>query len=140
MIAEVGVAVLVVLFLEINAATLLLLIGIYLLHEVSVFSDLSTAHHAREVPPLEQLVHGIMEGVPLAGLAVLCIAEWDQLAGLVGAVEGVPDWSLRWRESSFGLTTVVTVLSLGFVFVVAPFAEELVRCLRAARRTRPIPG
>lgn len=136
MIAEMGVAVLVFLFLEINAATLLLLIALYALHEVTVFSDLTTAHHARELPPLEQLVHGIMEAVPMAALTVLCIANWQQLVGLVGAPETTLDLSLRWRDPPFALTTVATILSLSVVFVVAPFAEELLRCLRESTRRR----
>jgi hypothetical protein len=136
MIAEMGVAVLVVLFLEINALTLLLLIGLYAIHEATVFSDLISAHHAREVPPLEQLGHGVMEAVPMAGLTALCIANWEQLAGLIGTAEGVVDFSLRWREAPFSLTTVVAVLTLSLIFVVAPFAEEVLRCLRAATRRR----
>ena len=139
MIAEMGMAVLVFLMLEINAATLLLLIGLYAMHEVLVYWDLAAAHHAREVPPLEQLGHGIMEAVPMAGLAVLCVANWDQLAGLVGTVGSTADLSLRWRELPFALATIATVLSLSFVFVVAPFAEEMVRCLRAVRWASPTP-
>jgi hypothetical protein len=136
MIAEMGVAVLVVLFLEINAATLLALIAVYALHEVTVLADLNSAHHAREVPPLEQLVHGIMEAVPMAALTVLCIANWEQLGGLIGMADSASDLSLRWRDPSFALTTIATILSLSLVFVVAPFAEEALRCLRESARRR----
>ena len=57
MFAEVGVPMLAVLFLQVNALTIVVMIAAFFAHEATALWDVSYAITAREVTPLEQHVH-----------------------------------------------------------------------------------
>ena len=63
--AEMAVAVLAALFLEINALVLLIMLVCFVLHEATALWDLSYASTRREVTPIEQHVHSFLEMMPL---------------------------------------------------------------------------
>ena len=67
--AQLALAVLAAWWLEINAASLALLMGFFVLHEATVWLELRWVVTKREVTPLEQMVHSFMEILPLAGIA-----------------------------------------------------------------------
>jgi len=62
--AEMGVAILAAMFLEINALVILIMIACFLLHEATALWDLSYASATREVGPIEQHVHSFLESYP----------------------------------------------------------------------------
>ena len=80
MFLQMGVATLAVMFLQINAAVLLLAGVLFLMHEVTVWLELRFVVGKREVSPIEQMVHSFMEILPLAGLFLLATLFVDRAA------------------------------------------------------------
>src|SRR4051812_33597407 len=61
MFAEIGAAMVAVALLEINAAVLVLVFTVFLLHELTVYWDLHYSTLLRDVGPFEQMVHSFLE-------------------------------------------------------------------------------
>src|SRR4051812_46169671 len=61
MLAEMGIAVVSVVLLEVNAGVLALCISAFAAHELTVLADLRWALPSRSVQPLEQMVHSVQE-------------------------------------------------------------------------------
>lgn len=128
----VGVPLLAALFLQVNAAILLLMLIGLVLHQTVAFCDVYYANAARRVSPAEQHVHGVLESSPAIATAVLIILHWQEFRGLLGRVpasfalelkyEPLPSWYLA---AILGGTAIAGVL---------PYGEEMVRCLRARAR------
>ncbi|HET6829426.1 MAG TPA: diguanylate cyclase [Ramlibacter sp.] len=131
---QMGLGVLAGLVLDTTAAVLVLLACIVLLHEVTVYLELRYTVARREVRPIEQVVHSLMEMLPLVALALLAALHWDQLRH--------PEWALRVRQ----LPLPAAGLALGglavAVFNALPLVEETLRCARwrSPSRTRPRPA
>ena len=66
MFAEVGLGIAAVVLLEINAAVLLLVLAVFVVHELTVYWDLHYSTLLRDVGPFEQMVHSFLEIMPLA--------------------------------------------------------------------------
>jgi hypothetical protein len=128
---EMGLAILAVALLEVNAAILLLVFAAFLAHELTTWLELHYTVPLRQVGPGEQMVHSFLEVVPLLVLALLVVAHWDQARSLLD--ESMPDFQLRWKEQPWpasyllGGAVVVTVCNL------VPLAEESWRCWRSRR-------
>ena len=82
--AEMGVAILAAMFLEINALVILIMIACFFLHEATALWDLSYASATREVGPIEQHVHSFLEMLPLMGLLMIIVLYWPQFLSLLG--------------------------------------------------------
>jgi hypothetical protein len=140
MMAEGGVPLLLGLFCEPNAGVLATAATALGAHEATAVWDVSYAESRRRVTPAEQHIHSLLEVVPLMATASLAALHWDQALALVG--RGPARASFRLRPKTRPLSTrtkagvIATVVLLGAV----PYAEELVRCLRADRslRSRPV--
>jgi hypothetical protein len=72
--AEMGVAILAAMFLEINALAILIMIACFLPHEATALWDLSYATATREVGPIEQHVHSFLEMLPLMGVLMIIVS------------------------------------------------------------------
>lgn len=131
-LSEMGLAVLAVLFLEVNAAVLLLVVVSLLLHEGSALWDVAYAVRRREVGVLEQHVHSFLEVLPLTGTVMLAALHWEQAAALFGI--GDADFSLRAKAEPLSSLYLGTVLTAAALFAVLPYGEELLRCLRHRRQ------
>ena len=129
LLAQVGIALLTVALLEIDAAVLLLVLAAFLMHEASTFIELRYVVPLREVRPLEQMVHSFMEILPLVVLALLAVLRWDQVAALAGA--GAPDFSLRAKGEPWPAAYLASLALAVLLLNVLPLAEEGVRCWRA---------
>jgi hypothetical protein len=134
LIAEGGLALLAVAFLEVNAGVLLLVFAAFLAHEASTYLELRYTVPLRAVGPLEQMVHSFMEILPLVILALLATMGWDQVLALLD--EGPPDFSLRGKADPWPDLYLVAMGVAVLVFNVLPLAEETLRCLRS-RPLRP---
>jgi hypothetical protein len=131
---QVGIPMLAVLFLEINAAVLLIMLVGLLLHQATAIWDVRYANGTRRVAPVEQHVHGVLEMTPAIATAIVAILHWPQFLSLFGIGEArfvlelkqppLPAWYL-W-------SIMLSVLSFG----VLPYGEELLRTLRARGLTR----
>jgi hypothetical protein len=129
--AEMGVAVLAALFLEINALVLLIMFVCFLLHEATALWDVSYAVETREVTPIEQHIHSFLEMMPLMGLALIAILNWPQFLALFGLGAEEARFDIVLRQGPPSWIYVVIMLGLVLVFEVLPYLEELVRGLRA---------
>jgi hypothetical protein len=132
--AEMALPILAALFLEINTGIILLMILCLILHQATAMWDVSYASTLREVKPIEQHVHSVLEMMPLTGLLMVIALYWQAFIALFGLA-----------PASFGLTLkpeplpwlyVATVLGLTLLFEVLPFLEELIRGLRTAGAQR----
>ena len=131
---EVGVPLLAALFLEIDAAVLLVMLAGLVLHQATAVWDVRYANATRRVSPVEQHVHGVLEMAPALATAIVAILHWPQFLSLLGIGDArfafelkhapLPGWYLS--------AVMVGVILCGAL----PYGEELVRTLRAGRITR----
>jgi hypothetical protein len=130
----VGVPLLAALFLEINAAVLLIMLTGLVLHQATAVWDVRYANATRGVPPIEQHVHGILEMTPAIATAVVAILHWPQFLALFGA--GEARFTLELKHTPLPGWYLGSVM-LGVLFCgVLPYAEELLRTLHAAATSR----
>jgi hypothetical protein len=137
--AEMGVPVLAALFLQINAAVILIMIVALVLHELTAIWDVSYATATRTVTPTEQHVHSVLEMLPFTGLLMVIAIYWDQFISLFGFAPA--DFQLRLKTAGLNPWYIGSMLALTLLFEVLPYLEELVRGLRcqppgAGRRIR----
>ena len=128
LLAEGGVALLVTALLEITAGALLLVLASFLLHELTTWAELRYTVPRREVRPIEQMIHSVMEQLPLLLLALLAVTGWGEVEALVGA--GTPDFGLRLKAQPWPPAYLAGMAAAVLLLNVLPIAEETVRCLR----------
>jgi hypothetical protein len=129
--AEMAVAVLAALFLEITSAVIVLMIVCLILHEVTAIWDVRYAEATREVTPTEQHIHSFLEMLPLMGLLLVVALHWAAFTGLFGI--GTADFSLRWKQAQLPVAYIAIMLALTALFEVLPYLEEFARTLRHRR-------
>jgi hypothetical protein len=138
---EMAVPILAVMFLEVNALIILLMIVSFLLHEATALWDVTYASRTRTITPIEQHIHSFLEMLPLMGLLMVVVLHWTQFTSLFGLAPA--SFAVRLKEQPLPLAYLVTVLTCVLLFEILPYVEELVRGLRAARRTQAsgrVPG
>lgn len=135
MLAEIGVGLMAVLWLEINAGVLALALAACVAHELTTWCDLAYAERRRRIPPFEQWVHSLQLTLPWAGWAALMLIHHQQGAALLG-LGAAPDWALRLKAQPLPAGFVVAVLAAGALFNALPLVEEAVRGARAAAKRR----
>lgn len=139
MFGQMGLGILAVALLEINAAVLLLVAVLFALHELTVYADLRYSVPRREVGPFEQMVHSFMEILPLAGLGLLAALAWPQALALVGLGPEPADFAWRWKERPLPPAALLTGALLAAVFNAGPLLQETRACLRARTPANPGP-
>ena len=132
--AEIGIPMLAFLFLDVTAATLLLMLAGVLAHTASSWRDIRYAAATRRIPPFEQYVHSFLNVLPWIALALVAILHWPVLANF--ADPRAVDWGLRWRAPPFPGRATGAVLAASLLLAVLPGAWEFVRASRAAREAR----
>ena len=149
MTAQVGIGMVVVALAEINAAVLLFVLVVFLLHELTVYWDLHYTVPLRQVGPFEQMVHSFLELLPLLSLALLAAVQWEQALSLFGIGDAAADFSLRLKSHPLPPADLAVGLLAAVLFCVVPLLEETWRCWKARRpqpaadpsaRIRPSPG
>jgi len=126
--AEMGLPVLAALFLEITSAVILLMIVALILHQATAMWDVHYANQLREVMPIEQHVHSVLEMIPFAGFLMVIALHWNAFTALFGV--GSADFSLTLKSEPLPVAYIATMLGLTLLFEVLPYFEELVRGLR----------
>ena len=86
--ALVGIPLLAALFLEINAAILLIMLVGLVLHQAAAVWDVRYANATRRVTPAEQHIHGVLEMAPAVATAVVAILNWPDFLSLFGIGRG----------------------------------------------------
>ena len=127
---EVGAPLVAVLFLEINAAVLLVMLIGLVLHQATAVWDVRYANATRTVAPVEQHVHGVLEMAPAIATAVVAILHWPQVLSLFGS--GEARFALELKHSPLPAWYLGAVLAGVVLCGVLPYGEELLRTLRAS--------
>lgn len=133
--AQMGLAALMALLLEVNTGVLALLALLFLAHEATTWFELRFVQPLRHISPTEQMVHSFMEIIPLGGIALLAGLHAEALTAALSG-PGAADWRLRPKAEPLAAGYVLSVLAGVFVLNVLPLLEEFLRCWRwrAARR------
>jgi hypothetical protein len=133
MFAELGVPLLAVLLLEVNALVFALAIAALMAHEFTALWDVCYAVQHRVVSPFEQHVHSFLELLPLTAIVLLCVLHPGQALALFGLGDEAPRFALAWKEPPLSRGYVTGVLAAAVLLGALPFIEELLRGLRAQR-------
>jgi hypothetical protein len=128
--AEMALAILAALFLEINTGVILLMVVCLILHQATAMWDVSYAAQSREVKPTEQHVHSVLEMMPLTGLLMVIALHWQAFIALFGFAPA--SFGLALKPQPLPWLYVATMMGLTLLFEVLPYLEELVRGLRYA--------
>jgi hypothetical protein len=129
----VGVPVMLVLFLDVNAGLLALCLICILLHHAVAFLDVDYATHTRNVTPFEQMVHSFLEITPIAAFLLLGVLYWPQLLALFSMETEAARFAPVLKPQPLPPAYVLGVLGATIVFNLAPYLEELFRTLRAKK-------
>lgn len=98
--------------------------------------DVDYASRRRYVSPFEQHVHSFMEVLPLMALSFITVMYWNQFAALFGFGPETARFELHPKTNPISSVYLVALLLCLACFSMLPYAEELWRCLRSARRER----
>ena len=126
MFGEVAAGVAIGLWLEINALALLLLFGLFLLHQLTSFWDTHYSGPRRHIGALEQQAHSFLELVPLMAIIAAALLHGELLARLLALAPVTEDFHWRWREPAIPGAYQLAV-GAGLVLALALILEELRR-------------
>jgi hypothetical protein len=133
--SQMALPILAALFFEITSGIILLMIACLVLHQATAMWDVHYANGKREVKPIEQHVHSVLEMMPLTGLLLVIALHWQQFIALFGFAPARFDLTLK--PEPLPLAYIATILGLTLLFEVLPYLEELLRSLRHSRASRP---
>ncbi|MDP9612144.1 MULTISPECIES: hypothetical protein [Streptomyces] len=133
MMTEAGVPVAMGLLARVNPLVLSVMGGAAIAHGATALWDVSLATGEREVRPVEQHIHSFLEVLPLSAMAFTCCLHWEQVRAALRGGDRPEDWKLLPKENPLPARYLAAIgLGIG-AFVVLPYAEEMKRCVRAAR-------
>ncbi len=132
MLAQLGIGLMAILLLDIDAAVIALFAAVCVVHEITLVADLRFAHAHRIIPPLEQWVHGVQQSLPWIVLLTLCAMHPQQALALLGLGSDTPRWTLQPRAAPLPPGYLPAFIAAAFLLVALPFATELARALRAS--------
>lgn len=132
MLAEVGIPMLAVIFLQINGLVMALLLASLLAHTITTYADLRWTHGRREIGPGEQMAHGLLEVLPLLTVSFAVIGSWPVTLTLFGFGDQPPDFRLRLREVPLLSPAWGMVLAVLVILTIGLYLEELVRTIKGA--------
>jgi hypothetical protein len=133
MLAEVGIPLIAATFLRIDAALILLFVAAFVAHEITGNLDIRYAEsHSRLVSATEEQVHSILEIIPLTAALLVIIPHFNQAMALFGGGSEHADFSIALKEPP-SLWKVLFTGAMLVLFIIGPYTEELIRCLRAQR-------
>ncbi|MFF4529017.1 diguanylate cyclase [Streptomyces sp. NPDC001407] len=135
MMTEAGVPVVTALVAKVNPLVLSLMGGAAVAHGATALWDVTLASQERELRPVEQHIHSFLEVLPLSAAAFTACLHWDQVRAGLRRGEGTPDdWRLVPKEQPLPAGYLAAIAAAVGAFVVLPYAEEMLRCMRAERR------
>lgn len=134
---EAAVGVLSALFFEINALILCVMIVAFVAHEITTTVDFHVADPRRNITPAEMRIHDYLTAIPFAALCLILMTHTDQLLAIVGEGQEEADWHVRWKSTPLPASYLVGWNIAAVLLNIGPYTEELIRCMRAARKRRP---
>jgi hypothetical protein len=124
-----GAALALVICFSITRLTFFMVVAGVTLHSLLAYVDVTYTNQRRYIPPLEQLIHGLLNDIPWFAVALLAVLHWDALTGKTPAIPSL-DTSMPLRQQ---LMVVGSYLTLAGI----PIVEELIRTLRRPVRAAP---
>ncbi|AGP60802.1 hypothetical protein [Streptomyces rapamycinicus] len=138
MMTEAGVPVAMGLLARVNPLVLSVMGGAAVAHGATALWDVSLATGEREVRPVEQHIHSFLEVLPLSAMAFTCCLHWDQVRAALRGGDRPEDWKLLPKDNPLS-ARYLAAIGLGIGACVAlPYAEEMRRCLRAAKTRKAV--
>ncbi|WP_030231057.1 hypothetical protein [Streptomyces sp. NRRL S-350] len=134
MMAEAGTPVVLGLVAEVNPLVLATMGAAALAHGATALWDVTIATGQREVTPVEQHIHSFLEVLPLTAVAFTACLHWDQVRSLTRGGDTRRAWRLNPKPHPLPAHYLGGFAAATAAFVALPYAEELLRCARAARR------
>jgi len=113
--------------MNLNAIVFGIMVALVIAHSVLAHVDVSYTDGRRHISPVEQLVHGFMDVLPLVAVALVGVLHWSEIT----ASPASPVFSLRPPD----LGRVLLVGSFAVLSGV-PIVEELARTYRHRREQR----
>jgi hypothetical protein len=135
LLGEAAVPAVLGLFLEINPLLLSAMIALFFAHDATVIWDVDYAMRRREVTPLEQHVHSVLELAPLGALMLLSLLHWPQFKAVLGLATVAPS-TIRLKREPLSRAYIVADLAAMGLLGLLPYVEELRRDLRTRRSDR----
>ena len=114
---QVGLPVLVVLFLELNLLALALLVAAAVAHTLTAYWDVHYASQHRVILPIEQVVHSFLFTLPLFATALLLVMHWPVL-------QTPGEWALRLRDPPWDTRVITAVLASSLLLAIVPALAE----------------
>ncbi|MGW1171374.1 diguanylate cyclase [Streptomyces sp. NPDC002550] len=136
MMTEAGLPVVAGLTAKVNPLVLSLMGGAALAHWGTALWDVSLATDKREVSPAEQHIHSFLEVLPLTAAAFTTCLHWDQVRKALKGGRRADDWKLLPKERPLSAGYLGAIAAGVGLCVVLPYAEEMIRCVRARRDDR----
>ena len=133
MMTEAGVPVAMGLLARVNPLVLSVMGGAAVVHGATALWDVSLATGKREVRPVEQHIHSFLEVLPLSALAFTSCLHWKQVRATLRGGDTAEDWKLLPKENPLPARYLVAIGTAIGAFVALPYAEEMTRCVKAAR-------
>ncbi|MGQ4381058.1 diguanylate cyclase [Streptomyces sp. SAS_267] len=133
MMTEVGVPVVAGLTARVNPLVLSLMGGAAVAHGATALWDVSLATDTREVRPVEQHIHSFLEVLPLTAAAFTTCLHWDQVREVMRGASRAEDWKLLPKQRPLPARYLAGIAAGVGLCVALPYAEEMIRCVRARR-------
>lgn len=130
---EIGLPVLVCLFMATNALTLSLMTAGVLAHTATSWRDVKFAAPLRRISPGEQYIHSFLNVLPWIALALVAVLHWPIVVALFDPAIA-SDWTPHWRQPAFNGDILLAVLAASLLFGALPGALEFMHVLAVARR------
>ena len=132
MLGEVGVPLLMAVFLKINALEMVVMVIALEAHEITVHIDLQHAMRTRRVTALEQQIHSFLEILPLTAMLLVFTLHWNQLLAVLGQGPEAVDFSVMFKPMPTFAELGPPALAFA-LFAIFPYVEEFIRGLRAEK-------
>lgn len=117
--ASLAVPVLLVAGFEFTPLVFAAVVACVLAHTLLAHADVSYTEGRRHISPLEQLVHGFMDVLPLAAAGILGAMHWSELQSR--------PWTLAFRDPPLPWTGRILLVGSFFLLAGLPILEEFLR-------------
>jgi len=135
--AEIGLPVLVFLFLCTNALTLAVMSASVVAHTATSWRDVKFAARLRHISPGEQYVHSFLNVLPWIALALVAVLHWPIVVAIFDPAIA-SDWKPHWRQPAFNGQILFAVLAASLLFGALPGVLEFMHALAVARRDQAL--
>lgn len=128
--ASLGLTLSLAVLLAITPLTFTLLAILVVVHTILSFMDVSYTEGRRYISPLEQHAHGFMGVLPIVGICLIGVLNWNELQAA--------SWTLDWKQPPIPGWQCVALIGSYFVLAGVPIFEELLRTRTFKGQSQPL--